>query len=58
MAGREYCLQQMETCLRLANGLTEGEVAQRLRAMAAEFHAKAQEAEKDAPKDKASQKEQ
>ena len=37
MAGREYFLQQMETCLRLANGLTEGEVAQRLRAIASYF---------------------
>ena len=45
MVGREYFLKQAEICLRLARGLTNGEVAQRLRAMAAEFHAKARQAE-------------
>jgi hypothetical protein len=45
MVSREYFLKQAETCLRLAKSLTEGEVAQRLRAITAEFREKARTAE-------------
>jgi uncharacterized membrane protein (DUF106 family) len=45
MVGREYYLKQAATCLRLANSLTDGEVASRLREMAAEFQQKARDAE-------------
>lgn len=45
MASREYYLKQAATCLRLANSLTDGEVARRLREMAAEFQQKARDAE-------------
>ena len=40
MVGREYYLKHAATCLRLANSLTDGEVASRLREMAAEFQQK------------------
>jgi hypothetical protein len=52
MVGREYYLKQAATCLRLANSLTDGEVAKRLREMAAEFQQKARDAENGLDKDR------
>ena len=54
MVSREYLLKQAETCLRLARGTTDPYVSDQLRALAAEYQAKAQAAEspKDSDKDK------
>ena len=51
MVSREYLLKQAETCRRLANGLTEGDVSRKLRDLAAEYQAQAQEAETHPPND-------
>lgn len=52
MVSREYLLKQAETCLRLARGTTDPYVSDQLRALAAEYQAKAEEAKSDLPKDK------
>jgi hypothetical protein len=54
MTSREYFLKQAETCQRLARGTTDPYVSDQLRALAAEYQAKAQEAEspKNSDKDK------
>jgi hypothetical protein len=43
MVSREYLLKQAETCLRLAHSTTDPHVSDQLRALAAEYQAKAQE---------------
>ena len=52
MASREYFLKQAETCLRLVAGPPTLTFSDQLRALAAEFQAKAEEAKSDPPKDK------
>ena len=52
MVNREYLLKQAEKCLRLAQGTTTDDVAQKLRDLAAEYQAQAQSENHEAKREK------
>jgi hypothetical protein len=56
MVSREYLLKQAETCLRLAHSTTDPYVSDQLRALAAEYQAKAQDKAQEAERPKESDK--
>ena len=56
MVSREYLLKQAETCLRLARSTTDPYVSDQLRALAAEYQAKAHEKDQETGSPKESDK--